>query len=106
MTALPNTLSHALLDPRRVALIGASADMARLTARPQRYLRRHGFQGEIFPVNPRAAEIMGERAYASLDDIPGAIDFAYILLGTDQVEAQIGACAARGIKVALSLIHI
>jgi acyl-CoA synthetase (NDP forming) len=96
-------LSHALLDPRRVALIGASADMARLTARPQRYLRRHGFQGEIFPVNPRAAEIMGERAYASLDDIPGEIDFAYILLGTDQVEAQIGACAARGIKVACVL---
>lgn len=99
MTALPN----ALLDPRRVALIGASADMARLTARPQRYLRRHGFQGEIFPVNPRAAEIMGERAYASLDDIPGPIDFAYILLGTDQVETQIAACAARGIKVACVL---
>jgi len=96
-------LSDALLDPRRVALIGASADMARLTARPQRYLRRHGFQGEIFPVNPRAAEIMGERAYASLDDIPGAIDFAYILLGTDQVEAQIAACAARGIPVACVL---
>ena len=92
-------LADALLDPRRVALIGASADMARLTARPQRYLRRHGFQGEIFPVNPRAAEIMGERAYASLDDVPGEIDFAYILLGTDQVELQIAACAARGIKV-------
>lgn len=103
MTALPNALSHALLDPRRVALIGASADVARLTARPQRYLRRHGFQGEIFPVNPRAAEIMGERAYASLDDIPGEIDFAYILLGTDQVEVQIAACAARGIKVACVL---
>jgi len=96
-------LSDALLDPRRVALIGASADMARLTARPQRYLRRHGFQGEIFPVNPRAAEIMGERAYASLDDIPGTIDFAYILLGTDQVEAQIAACAARGVPVACVL---
>ena len=96
-------LSNALLDPRRIALIGASADMARLTARPQRYLRRHGFQGEIFPVNPRAAKIMGERAYASLDDIPGEIDFAYILLGTDQVEAQIAACAARGIPVACVL---
>lgn len=95
--------ADALLDPRRIALIGASADQARLTARPQRYLRRHGFAGELFPVNPRAAEIMGERAYASLADIPGAIDFAYILLGTDQVEAQVAACAARGIPVACVL---
>jgi acyl-CoA synthetase (NDP forming) len=103
MGAEVTSLADALLNPRRIALIGASADQARLTARPQRYLRRHGFTGELFPVNPRAAEIMGERAYASLDDIPGAIDFAYILLGTDQVEAQVAACAARGIPVACVL---
>lgn len=96
-------LADALLNPRRVALIGASGDAARLTARPQRYLRRHGFTGEIFPVNPRGGEILGERAHASLDDIPGEIDFAYILLSTDQVEAQVAACAARGIPVACVL---
>ena len=97
------SLADALLNPRRIALIGASADQARLTARPQRYLRRHGFTGELFPVNPRAAEILGERAYPSLDAIPGEVDFAYILLGTDQVEAQVAACAARGIPVACVL---
>lgn len=97
------SIADALLAPRRIALIGASADAARLTARPQRYLRRHGFAGEVFPVNPRASEIMGERAYASLDDIPGDLGFAYILLGTDQVEAQVAACAARGIPVACVL---
>jgi acyl-CoA synthetase (NDP forming) len=97
------SLARALLAPRRIALVGASADAARLTARPQRYLRRHGFAGDLFPVNPRAAEILGERAYAALDDIPGDIDFAYILLGTDQVEAQVAACARRGIPVACVL---
>ncbi|WP_237214392.1 CoA-binding protein, partial [Falsiroseomonas oryziterrae] len=97
------SLADALLNPRRVALIGASADAARLTARPQRYLRRHGFTGELFPVNPRGGEILGERAYASLDDIPGPIDFAYIMLGTEQVEAQVAACAARSIPVACVL---
>ncbi|MGG5820167.1 acetate--CoA ligase family protein [Falsiroseomonas sp. HW251] len=97
------SLSDALLAPRRIALVGASADPNRLTARPQRYLRRHGFTGEFFPVNPRTPEILGERAYASLNDIPGTIDFAYILLGTDQVEAQVTACAARGIPVACVL---
>jgi acyl-CoA synthetase (NDP forming) len=96
-------LADSLLDPRRVALIGASADATRLTARPQRYLRRHGFAGELFAVNPRAAEVLGERAYPSLDAVPGEIDFAYILLGTDGVEAQVAACAARGIPVACVL---
>ncbi|MBU8538486.1 acetate--CoA ligase family protein [Falsiroseomonas tokyonensis] len=97
------SLAQALLNPRRVALIGASADEQRLTARPQRYLRRHGFSGELFPVNPRAETVLGERAYASLADIPGDIDFAYILLGTDNVEAQVAACAARKIPVACVL---
>ncbi len=95
--------AQALLDPRRIALIGASADAGRLTARPQRYLRRHGFSGTLFPVNPRAVEVLGEHAYASLDEIPGEIDFAYILLGTEQVEAQVAACAARGIPLACVL---
>lgn len=97
------SLADALLDPRRIALIGASADAARLTARPQRYLRRHGFTGALFPVNPRGGEVLGERAYPSLAEIPGPIDLAYILLGTEAVEAQVEACAARGIPVACVL---
>lgn len=97
------TLAAALLAPRRIALIGASADAQRLTARPQRYLRRHGFSGTIYPVNPRATEVLGEPAYPSLDAVTEAIDFAYILLGTEQVEAQIAACAARGIPLACVL---
>lgn len=97
------SLADALLAPRRIALIGASADAERLTARPQRYLRRHGFGGELFPVNPRGGEVLGERAYRSLDAVPGALDFAYILLGTEAVEAQVAACAARGIPVACIL---
>lgn len=92
-----------LLEPRRIALVGASADPARLTARPLRYLRRHGFAGEVFPVNPNATEILGERAYARLEDIPGEIDIAFILLGTAQVEAAIEACARRRIPHACVL---
>ncbi len=92
-----------LLEPRRIALVGASGDPSRLTARAQIYLRRHGYQGELFPVNPRATEILGEPAFARVEDIPGEIDFAYILLGTQQVEAQLAAVAAKGAKVACIL---
>ncbi len=92
-----------LLAPRRIALVGASGDPARLTARAQIYLRRHGYDGALFPVNPRASEILGEPAFASVEDIPGEIDFAYILLGTQQVEAQLAAVAAKGAEVACIL---
>jgi len=96
-------LATSLLSPRRIALIGASADPSRIPARAQRYLRRHGFAGELFPVNPRAETVQGERAYATLADIPGAIDFAYILTGTQHVEAAVADCIARGIPAAAIL---
>jgi acyl-CoA synthetase (NDP forming) len=93
-------LFHALFEPRRVALIGASADEKKTTSRPQRFLLKHGFAGEILPVNPGRAEIMGARAYKSLDAIEGVIDHAYILLnGKDAIEA-LAACGRRGVKVA------
>jgi acyl-CoA synthetase (NDP forming) len=92
-------LAQALFAPNRIALIGASTDAARLTARAQVYLRRHGFGGELFPVNPRADVVLGERAYPTLRDVPGPIDFAYILVNTNNVEAAIQDCAARDVPV-------
>jgi len=92
-----------LLAPRSIALIGASGDPARLTARAQIYLRKHGYGGALYPVNPRAPEVLGERAYATVEDISGEIDFAYILLNTEHVEGQIAAVAAKGAKVACIL---
>ena len=96
----PNPLFTALFEPQRIALIGASADETKTTSRPQRFLRKHGFKGEILPVNPSRTEILGDKAYKDLDAIPGDIDHAYILLnGKDAVEA-LAACGRRGVKVA------
>jgi acyl-CoA synthetase (NDP forming) len=93
-------LFSALFEPKRIALIGASADEKKTTSRPQRFLRKHGFKGEILPVNPGRSEIMGLKAYKNLDAIEGEIDHAYILLnGKDAVEA-LAACGRRGVKVA------
>ncbi|WP_291296091.1 acetate--CoA ligase family protein [Elioraea sp.] len=97
------TLAEAIFAPRRIALVGASADPAKLTARAQIHLRRHGFDGALFPVNPNAGEIMGERAYASIADIPGPIDHAFILLGPDRAITAVEDCAAKGIPVATVL---
>ena len=96
-------LARALLAPRRIALVGASADPARLTARAQIHLRRHGFDGEILPINPRADTILGQHAYPSLDEAPGPIDHAFILLGAERVEEAVAACARRQVPVAMVL---
>ncbi|MCB4821081.1 acetate--CoA ligase family protein [Roseicella aerolata] len=98
-----NPLHRALFQPRRIALIGASADPKRLTARAQLYLRKHGYRGDILPVHPREAEVLGEKAYPTVADIPGEVDFAYILLSTPHVEGVLEAVAAKGIAAACVL---
>jgi acetate---CoA ligase (ADP-forming) len=100
MNDLFHALFQPLFEPRRIALIGASADEKKTTARPQRFLRKHGFAGEILPVNPGRSEIMGDKAYKTLDAIPGEIDHAYILLNGKDAVAALAACGKRGVKVA------
>ena len=53
-----NPLHRALFQPRRIALIGASSDPKRLTARAQLYLRKHGYTGDVLPVHPRESEVL------------------------------------------------
>jgi acyl-CoA synthetase (NDP forming) len=96
----PKTLFAALFEPKRIALIGASGDERKTTSRPQRFLRKHGFTGEILPVNPGRSEILGVKAWRDLESIPGEIDHAYILLnGRDAIDA-LAACGKRGVKAA------
>ena len=93
-------LFHALFEPSRIALIGASADATKTTSRPQRFLARHGYKGEILPVNPTRSEILGLKSYDSVDAIAGDIDHAYILLNGRQAVDALAACGRRGVKVA------
>ncbi len=92
------SLAQALFAPRSVALVGASGDAAKNTARPQRYLGKHGYAGKVFPVNPTRKEIFGETAYARVSDVPQAVDHAYILI--EDVEQALEDCARRGVAVA------
>jgi acyl-CoA synthetase (NDP forming) len=57
----PDDGLSALHTPRSVAVVGASGDAASPFARPLRFLIRHGFPGEVVPVNPKYAEIDGLR---------------------------------------------
>jgi acyl-CoA synthetase (NDP forming) len=74
-----------------------------VSARAQRYLRRHGFRGSLFPVNPRHSEIFGEQAFASLANLPEPVDHAFILVPTRAVLDAVAACGDRGIRCATVL---
>jgi acyl-CoA synthetase (NDP forming) len=94
------TLAQALFAPRAIALVGASGDAGKNTARPQRFLRKHGYAGRIVPINPTRAEVLGERAWPSLAAAPGEIDHAFIMTAGEAVERALEACGARGVPVA------
>jgi acyl-CoA synthetase (NDP forming) len=93
-------LGRALFSPATVALVGASADAAKLASRPQRVLRKHGFTGTIIPINPARSEINGDRAYPDIRSVPQKIDHAFIMVPAKAVPGVIEDCAAAGVKVA------
>lgn len=90
-------IARALFAPRSVALIGASSNPARNAARPLRYLRKHGFQGQIFPVNPTVDQIDGLRCFVSMADIPVAVDHAFVMVAADRVAEAVRACSKAGV---------
>lgn len=94
------SLADALFRPRSVALVGASGDETKNTARPQRYLKKHGFTGKIIPVNPRRDEILGERAWPDVASIPEPIDHVFIMTPAVTVPAIIEQCCEAGVKIA------
>ena len=93
-------LVQALLNPRGVALAGASADPTKNTGRPQRYLKSHGYSGNICPINPGREEVQGVRAYKSVADIDGECDQAFIMVQSDKVFEAVEQCGVKGIQVA------
>jgi acyl-CoA synthetase (NDP forming) len=92
-----------LFAPRSVAIIGASDDPSKTTSRPLQYLRNNGFSGTIYPVNPRSQTVLGERAFASVEDVPAIPDHAFILLPAEAAIEAVVQCGRRGVKVATIL---
>jgi acyl-CoA synthetase (NDP forming) len=97
-----HALSH-LFEPRGVAIVGASSDLARIGGQPVRALNRFGFRGGIYPVNPKYAEIDGLRCYRSLAEIPGPCDLALIAVPAKATIEAVRACGAAGIRFCIVL---
>ncbi|WP_157268215.1 acetate--CoA ligase family protein [Azohydromonas aeria] len=92
-----------LLKPRSVAVIGASADATKTAGRPVSYLVKHGFQGDIYPVNPKAERIGELRCYPDVASLPAVPDVAIVLLGAERAHLAVHDLAARGCAAAIVL---
>jgi acetate---CoA ligase (ADP-forming) len=91
----------AALDPRSVAIIGASENPNKVGGRPVHYLDKFGFKGKIFPINPSRPEVQGHTCYKSLADLPEAPEMVIVAVAGDNAIGAVEDCAAHGVKVAV-----
>jgi acetyl coenzyme A synthetase (ADP forming)-like protein len=87
-----------LLRPRTVAVIGASRRRGTIAGEIFHNLLASGFTGTVYPVNPTAPAVQGVRAYASIEDVPEAVDLAIVAVPAAQVVPAARACVARGVR--------
>jgi acyl-CoA synthetase (NDP forming) len=90
-----------LLEARSVAVVGASERTGSVGETTLRQLVGSGFQGEIFPVNPRHRSLKGLRCYPSLEDLPASVDLAVIALPDALLQEQLSMAARLGVGSAV-----
>ena len=96
-------LLESALNPRSVAVIGASENPNKIGGRPILYMQRQGYKGKIYPVNPTRTEVQGLKCYAKLADLPEVPEVALIVVAGDAAVAAVDECAALGVKAAVVL---
>lgn len=98
----PADLVAEVFHPRSIALIGASENPTKLiTHRPIAYLRRYGYDGAIYPVNPKYSTVQGLPAYASVRDTPTPPETVIVALPRHHVAGALEECAEAGARVAI-----
>ncbi len=97
-----NTISR-LMRPQRVAVVGASADVTKTAGRPVAYLLKHGFSGDVYPVNPKATEICGLPCYPDIASLPSVPDVGIVLLGAERAHHAVKELAQLGCAAAIVL---
>jgi len=92
----PLTIQRVLHNARTVAIVGLSNNQLRASYFVGYYLRRHGYR--VIPVNPRESEILGEKSYASLTDIPVPVDVVNVFRAPDALPGIARDAVAIGAK--------
>ncbi len=91
-----------MLEPRSVAVVGASVKPGSLGASMMSELRRGGFEGVVYPVNPGYDEVDGYRCYPSIGEVPEPVDMAILGVANVRVEQALRDAAAAGVGGAVT----
>ncbi|MFK9090489.1 acetate--CoA ligase family protein [Bacillus salipaludis] len=87
-----------LIDPKSIAIIGATSDLTKIGGRPLKATIDFNYQGKIYPVNPKYKEIAGLTCYPSISEVPGEIDLALIIVPGSKVLSTVKECGERGVR--------
>jgi acyl-CoA synthetase (NDP forming) len=92
---------RAVLNPRSVAIIGASENPNKIGGRPLLFLSRFGYQGKVYPINPKRSEAQGYKSYPDLAALPEVPEVAVIVVPGDLALQAVEEAARAGVKVAI-----
>lgn len=96
--AAPGTGLDAFFKADGVAVIGASDDITKIGGRPVQLLRKYGYAGPIYPINPKGGTIQGLQAYASILDTPTAPEMAILAVPVEATLQAVRDCGSRGVR--------
>ena len=97
LNATPEEISAILKDYRTIAMVGLSNDPSRPSYQVAQYLQQHGYR--IIPVNPGCQEVLGERCYPSLKEIPVPVEVVDIFRKVEAIPAIVQEAMAVGARV-------
>ncbi|EKS28644.1 MAG: acetate--CoA ligase family protein [Afipia felis] len=95
------TAMNRIMMPKSVAVIGASAEDGKIGNSVMKNLINGGYKGQIYPVHPKAADILGHKAYKSVKDIPGDVDVAVFAIPAKFVAGALTECGEKKIPGAV-----
>ena len=87
-----------IMKPKAIAVVGASTKEHTIGSDIMKRLQEYKFNGKIYPVNPKGGIIEGLQAYTSVNEIPGEVDLAIIVVNAKFVLSTIDQCHEKGIK--------
>jgi acetyl-CoA synthetase (ADP-forming) len=96
-----NEAFHALFSPRSVAVIGASGNPLKLGHQCMLSLREIGYPGPVYPIHPQEKEILGFPAYSNLDQVPGEVDLAILVIPAPEAIPALEACVRKSVRGAV-----
>ncbi len=87
-----------ILHPQSIAVVGASSNPSTWGYSYTHHLLDYGYRGKIYPVNPKYQEILGLKAYPSLREIPGSVDYVISCVPASAVLSMLKDCSQKGGK--------